>query len=278
MKKVKKAFTLIELLVVIAIIAILAAILFPVFASAREKARQTACISNEKQIGLGFQQYTQDFDECYPVGEYDGMTGKGWASQIYPYVKSRNVFICPDDPTSTGTWDGYPISYGYNRNMAGGCTWPGNNSNTNKLASLSSPSKTVLCFEIVGYQACFPTGTSACSDTWDQSPAGCGPDSGGDGGMDSYTTSGSAHYATGYMGTPTRTNSGSDDATYGSNRTPRHTQGSDFLLCDGHAVYSIGTLISSGPNASASTAPQNSSEAAGTSDTTVNWKATFSGM
>ena len=61
----KKAFTLIELLVVIAIIAILAAILFPVFAQAREKARQASCLSNEKQIGLGLMMYTQDYDETY---------------------------------------------------------------------------------------------------------------------------------------------------------------------------------------------------------------------
>jgi prepilin-type N-terminal cleavage/methylation domain-containing protein len=273
----KKGFTLIELLVVIAIIAILAAILFPVFASAREKARQTSCISNEKQLGLGFQQYVQDYDECYPIGGADGSTtGKGWGSAIYPYVKARNVYICLDDPTAQDGSDGFAISFGFNRNLAGGCTWPGNNSNTNRLSTLSAPSKTVCLFEVVGYQACFPAG-SACSDPYDWSPAGCGPDSGGDGGMDFYTTS-SAHYATGYMGTPTRTNSGSDDSTYGANRTPRHTQGADFLLCDGHTIYSIGALISSGPNAAVSTAPQNSSEAAGTGDTTVNWKATFSGM
>ncbi|WP_395145752.1 prepilin-type N-terminal cleavage/methylation domain-containing protein, partial [Armatimonas sp.] len=66
----KRAFTLIELLVVIAIIAILAAILFPVFAQAREKARQTSCLSNQKQIGLGVMQYVQDYDETYPTAYY----------------------------------------------------------------------------------------------------------------------------------------------------------------------------------------------------------------
>ena len=65
----KRGFTLIELLVVIAIIAILAAILFPVFASAREKARQSTCTNNEKQIGLGILQYMQDFDETFPFGQ-----------------------------------------------------------------------------------------------------------------------------------------------------------------------------------------------------------------
>ncbi len=90
----KKGFTLIELLVVIAIIAILAAILFPVFAQAREKARQTSCLSNEKQIGLAYIQYTQDNDEYYPsTVNY----GSSWVHEVYPYVKSTGVFTCPDD-------------------------------------------------------------------------------------------------------------------------------------------------------------------------------------
>src|SRR5580700_7273559 len=90
----KQAFTLIELLVVIAIIAILAAILFPVFAQVREKARQTSCLSNEKQLGLAFTQYIQDNDESYPVnggGQNNISLGMGWAGQVYPYVKSTGV-------------------------------------------------------------------------------------------------------------------------------------------------------------------------------------------
>src|ERR1700749_4186309 len=91
-------FTLIELLVVIAIIAILAAILFPVFAKVREKARQTSCLSNEKQLGLGFMQYFQYYDEKYPCGKFNGgHFGSGWGGQIYTYVKSVGVFKCPDD-------------------------------------------------------------------------------------------------------------------------------------------------------------------------------------
>src|SRR5450631_192882 len=97
-----KGFTLIELLVVIAIIAILAAILFPVFAKVREKARQTSCLSNEKQLGLGFIQYVQDNDEHWPTGGGGGQPtlGTGWAGTIYPYVKSTGVFGCPDDSTN----------------------------------------------------------------------------------------------------------------------------------------------------------------------------------
>jgi prepilin-type N-terminal cleavage/methylation domain-containing protein len=95
-----KGFTLIELLVVIAIIAILAAILFPVFAKVREKARQTTCASNLKQLGLAFVQYTQDYDETGPVHTATGGSAIGWAGELYPYVKSKGLFTCPDDSTS----------------------------------------------------------------------------------------------------------------------------------------------------------------------------------
>ncbi len=104
----RKGFTLIELLVVIAIIAILAAILFPVFAKAREKARQSACSSNLKQIGLGLMQYAQDYDETMPflwraaaatdTGATqcsDGVYRTNWITSVYPYVKNNQVFECP---------------------------------------------------------------------------------------------------------------------------------------------------------------------------------------
>lgn len=119
----RSGFTLIELLVVIAIIAILAAILFPVFAKARAKARAISCISNEKQIGLGLMQYVQDYDECVPlvrdiaVGPIFTAQEKTWKDLVYPYIKSggRNynggqtyttegnggVFQCPEN---TAAW------------------------------------------------------------------------------------------------------------------------------------------------------------------------------
>jgi prepilin-type N-terminal cleavage/methylation domain-containing protein/prepilin-type processing-associated H-X9-DG protein len=100
----KSAFTLIELLVVIAIIAILAAILFPVFGRARENARRSSCQSNLKQIGLGLQQYTQDYDEYYPlVGGREYSNGVGyqytpsWRIKLYPYIKNTQVFVCPSN-------------------------------------------------------------------------------------------------------------------------------------------------------------------------------------
>jgi prepilin-type N-terminal cleavage/methylation domain-containing protein/prepilin-type processing-associated H-X9-DG protein len=102
------AFTLIELLVVIAIIAILAAILFPVFAQAREKARQTSCLSNMKQMGLGVMMYIQDYDETYPTAYFHrafnppagGVAGgyEHWSGLINPYVKNFQMYICPSDP------------------------------------------------------------------------------------------------------------------------------------------------------------------------------------
>jgi prepilin-type N-terminal cleavage/methylation domain-containing protein len=97
-----KGFTLIELLVVIAIIAILAAILFPVFAKAREKARQTSCLSNQKQIALGILQYVQDYDEEFPTIRVMLSNGAfiDWRSEIYPYVKNAQIFACPSDPSS----------------------------------------------------------------------------------------------------------------------------------------------------------------------------------
>jgi prepilin-type N-terminal cleavage/methylation domain-containing protein/prepilin-type processing-associated H-X9-DG protein len=105
----KRAFTLIELLVVIAIIAILAAILFPVFAKAREKARQASCASNEKQMGLALLQYAQDYDERMVMRYF---TGFHWQTQIAPYVKNTQVFNCPSTQN---------ISYGYQQDFLDRC-------------------------------------------------------------------------------------------------------------------------------------------------------------
>lgn len=108
---IRRAFTLIELLVVIAIIAILAAILFPVFARARENARRSSCQSNLKQIGLGLMQYSQDYDEIMvaygysPTGDMHQNLGTTagnyrWNDAIMPYLKSTQIFDCPSQPVS----------------------------------------------------------------------------------------------------------------------------------------------------------------------------------
>jgi prepilin-type N-terminal cleavage/methylation domain-containing protein len=100
MLSLRKGFTLIELLVVIAIIAILAAILFPVFAQAREKARAIVCLSNTKQIGLAQLMYVQDYDEQFPTSWCKGFPGDAnfW---VQPYMKNLDILICPSKKIST---------------------------------------------------------------------------------------------------------------------------------------------------------------------------------
>ena len=102
----RRGFTLIELLVVIAIIAILAAILFPVFAKAREKARQTSCLSNIKQLGIGLLQYAQDYDENLVLAAMYWQPGSyyTWMHLTQPYIKNTQVFQCPS--TSAAAWQG----------------------------------------------------------------------------------------------------------------------------------------------------------------------------
>ena len=101
-RRMRRGFTLIELLVVIAVIALIAAILFPVFAQAREKARQTACLSHHKQLGTALIMYTQDYDEMFPAERMGGVktapdpaAGFTWRWALQPYVKSEKIWVCP---------------------------------------------------------------------------------------------------------------------------------------------------------------------------------------
>jgi prepilin-type N-terminal cleavage/methylation domain-containing protein/prepilin-type processing-associated H-X9-DG protein len=137
----RKGFTLIELLVVIAIIAILAAILFPVFAKAREKARQSSCLSNVKQIVLATLQYIQDYDEVLP--SYGGTPRVTVQTRVQPYMKSEQIWVCPSSSASFALyWDnnvGYPPtvlgpqgSYGWSNRVINGV----------KLAQLQTPAET----------------------------------------------------------------------------------------------------------------------------------------
>ena len=155
----KRGFTLIELLVVIAIIAILAAILFPVFARARENARRASCQSNLKQIALGMLQYTQDYDEKFPVyavsdtPPYTASNPYGWADALQPYLKSTQIYQCPSEstaPSSDPTVAGY-TDYSYNRRLGYNPTvtaftgFP--------LAALTQATLTVLNADDYSYQA-----------------------------------------------------------------------------------------------------------------------------
>ena len=156
------AFTLIELLVVIAIIAVLAAILFPVFAQAREKARQTTCLSNMKQVGLAFAQYLSDFDSMYPTCDNDKakITGKppepetpdadgpperDWHIVLQPYVKNFGVLRCPSD-TSQAAKDPQNPNFD-NKEYVSSYTVNGWSEYQLKEAALTRPSEWILLAE-----------------------------------------------------------------------------------------------------------------------------------
>jgi prepilin-type N-terminal cleavage/methylation domain-containing protein/prepilin-type processing-associated H-X9-DG protein len=153
----RHGFTLIELLVVIAIIAILAAILFPVFAKAREKARQSSCLSNVKQITLGFLQYAQDYDESIFGGR--GTSG-GVPGALGPYTKNMQIFLCPsyngahyrgtNCGLTCGNWNrdcpqgAYCGGYTYFNNTAtGGCIGLG----MARLGTYDTPANQIVFFE-----------------------------------------------------------------------------------------------------------------------------------
>ncbi len=196
-----KGFTLIELLVVIAIIAILAAILFPVFARAREKARQASCLSNLKQAGLGLLMYAQDYDDRLP-GTYQKMGQAGnwplilWAQLMQPYVKNTQLGICPSDDAGGGSWG---ISYGANTEVMPDSRGAFNSS----LGGITYPAETVLVFDAWNSNAWCATGNwwgvRACGSTcWGARAAGL-------------------------------RNDGTDIS--------RHNDGFNSALCDGHAKW-----------------------------------------
>ncbi len=171
------AFTLIELLVVIAIIAILAAILFPVFAQARERARQTACLSNTKQLGTAFMMYVQDYDEMVPhhFGAADAAprprntkynSGRSWPLQLFPYVKNKDVFDCPSSPEKVSpvypqgltNWTGERVTYkgNYMFNYDGITYGTGMT-----IAGLSEPASTYMLYDGAEFASVYGR------DTWE---------------------------------------------------------------------------------------------------------------
>jgi prepilin-type N-terminal cleavage/methylation domain-containing protein/prepilin-type processing-associated H-X9-DG protein len=249
------AFTLIELLVVIAIIAILAAILFPVFAQARGKARQTACLSNMKQMGTAVLMYAQDNDEQFPYGfNWAGSwTNDTWPFRIQSYCKSLGIFFCPDDslggqpmPPSAPGANGLGVSYVGNGIYG---NWVGNSfelrgpfallgqgswldARPMAQADIARPADSILVAERHGdmlYDNYLKTRDDK-QGYWAGNASGFGPTAwvGGD------TTSGLG--ATGGYMIPNGTRAaaawpnGPDGVV-----TARHQGMANFLLCDGHA-------------------------------------------
>ncbi|MDR3708964.1 MAG: DUF1559 domain-containing protein [Capsulimonadaceae bacterium] len=252
-----KGFTLIELLVVIAIIAILAAILFPVFAQAREKARASACLSNLKQLGLGYTQYEQDYDENVPCGLVsNGYGSRGWAGQIYPYVKSKAVFICPSDTTQAITNNPDVVSYAVNTNLVGYAGSPVQPIPV-PISQMAAPAKTVLLFEVMNCQVSDVTKDTANAD----SPTGVGLD--GSNSLLGCTNNNSASsltalkYATGLFGNSilspgaASNDTNANDAAVNTSTQylsgyGRHQNGSIFLLADNHVKFMLPALVAAG--------------------------------
>jgi len=241
----RQGFTLIELLVVIAIIAILAAILFPVFATARDKARQTACLSNMKQIGLAFNQYCQDYDETTVGGGKMTSSGSGWAGCLVPYIKSNGVFTCPSDPVSVipSVASSYTEgSYGYNANFIG--------AGPLSLSKLTAPSITVAIFEMSANSLRIDTGGNISTSEINSATGN---------GNTSYNMPCAGNlfatgvpqcaYATGTMGQPFSSSINSVAA--------RHAGGAVYLCADGHAKWVMGNQVSNGYAAAAPTYGQN---------------------
>ena len=273
----RSAFTLIELLVVIAIIAMLAAILFPVFASAREKARQASCTNNLKQISLAAIQYSQDSDEMLMNGQTkwtattacstdpSDHVGEGWAGQIYPYVKSTAVFVCPNDNTQFGwvpagqTVPSSEVSYAYNENLLwvqGGnwCGGIGTAPTPVGISRFTSPASTILFSEIgevYKYQPDLSDGETLAnstgsngyyqSATWDGymgGPSGVG-----------YMESGPVD-AMGCGPQSLTSTANGYDPKYPNGR---HGLGTVYAFADGHVKFLFGTQVSTGESATSPT-------------------------
>jgi prepilin-type N-terminal cleavage/methylation domain-containing protein/prepilin-type processing-associated H-X9-DG protein len=215
----RRGFTLIELLVVIAIIAILAAILFPVFAKAREKARQTSCLNNNRQLATAFLMYAQDYDErCMHSGVFlsaiavpgsggaaDGSNVNWWRYELQPYVKNWQIFLCPSGPSvGDPSYAGNQLTrqYGFNTYVTGVA-----------MGTIQSPATTVALGD--------------CAH-WLSSSGGCNLKAFAWPAMEKRVT-----------GDPCNAN----QTVLQNERFTRHNGGSNLCFCDGHAKWMAATAI-----------------------------------
>ena len=252
LSKRNAGFTLIELLVVIAIIAILAAILFPVFAKAREKARQTNCLSNMKQIATGLMSYTSDYDEMLPLcyTYLNGTGGSGgynhWSGATRPYVMSDQLFVCPTDknkglaPTNSFDLQAPKISYIANEVVMGR---PRAHYQAVSLAQIEEPSSLIMLGEITDYSYAIggssgPSGvaykshrpanvfTASCTNN-DSGPAG-----------PPYTQASMSECQAAFNQAAALTDMLAEGPTHAIYLSPdRHNGGSNYAYCDGHAKW-----------------------------------------
>ena len=252
--------------------------MFPAFGRVRENARRTSCQSNLKQLGLGMTQYAQDYDEQLPRGVTQTTAGspykgRGWASVVYPYIKSDQVYVCPSESKPAAIGTRLQVSYAYNGAIpyGGVAGWTG----VPHLAGFTATTKTVLLCEVMN--AGYYSGSDDDNASASVSPGAngrCGGSATSGGANIAGFYSGAAgqklRYATGRLaGENSALGDGCFDAEEG-----RHLSGSNYMFVDGHVKWLLGANVASGVAAASPTTVITGGSAAGTSVAT--YAATFS--